>query len=46
MRENPYRITNVETGETVAWCTYQEYILNWADKPGYDMRYQPGRKKK
>ena len=46
MRQQPYRITDTATNETVAWCTYEEYIMHWAGKPGYDMEYRPGRKKK
>lgn len=46
MREKPYQIVNVETNETVAWCTYEEYIVEYAGKPGFDMSYRPGRKKK
>lgn len=46
MREKPYQIIDLLTNETVAWCTYAEYMRDYAGKPGYDVNYRPGRKKK
>ncbi len=46
MREKPYQVVSTETNETLAWCTYGEYIANYAGKPGVDVTYRPGRKKK
>lgn len=44
MREQPYQVVDLMTGETVAWCTYVE-SLNYM-VGGYDIIYRPGRKKK
>lgn len=46
MREKPYQIIDLLTNETVAWVTYAEYCQDWTGKPGYDVNYRPGRKKK
>lgn len=46
MREKPYHVINTETNETVAWCTYEEYVMTYAGKPNIDVIYRPGRKKK
>jgi hypothetical protein len=45
MREKPYQIIDTEKNEVVEWVTYQDYILKYAGKPGYDVNYRPGRKK-
>lgn len=46
MREQPYQIVDTLTNETIAWCTYEEYVMQYAGKPGTDVNYRPGRKKK
>ena len=46
MRNEPYQIIDTATNETVAWVTYEDYILKYAGMPGYDVNYRPGRKKK
>lgn len=46
MREKPYQIVNVITNETVAWCTYEEYVQTHAGDGLYDVSYRPGRKTK
>ena len=45
MREKPYQVVDIFTGETVAWCSYEESI-EYMGKPGFDISYRPGRKKK
>lgn len=46
MREKPYHVINTETNETVAWVTYEEWVLHYCGKPNMDVLYRPGRKKK
>lgn len=46
MREKPYHVVNTLTNETVGWFTYEEYVMHYAGKPGFDGSYRPGRKKK
>ena len=46
MREKPYQIIDLITGETVEWVDYATYMLKYAGQPGYDANYRPGRKKK
>lgn len=46
MRAQPYQVIDVMTGATVAWCTYPEYVSQWAGRSGYVVNYRPGRKPK
>lgn len=46
MRAKPYHVIDKFTGETLDWCTYEEYIIKYAGNNEVDVNYRPGRKAK